>query len=275
MRLLRGCRWASLLPVFLLSCGGNAEKPVRLRLGTTTSTENSGLLDVLLPPFEKATGIPVHVIAVGSGKAMVLAENGDVDVLLVHDPEREAKFVAEGYGVSRRAVMHNDFVLVGPPSDPARIGGLRDAVQAFQLLAGARAPFFSRGDESGTHVKEKGIWKAAGVAPSSDWCRETGQGMGATLVLASEKQGYALTDRGTFAAYRAKLDLRVLCEGDPRLINPYSILAVNLERHPHVAHAAALQLIEFVTSPDGQTIIADFKPHGEPVFFPDAVGAGP
>jgi tungstate transport system substrate-binding protein len=215
----------------------------------------------------------VDVIAVGTGKAIRLAENGDVDVILVHDRAREDKFVADGHGVSRRGVMHNDFVVLGPEVDPAGIAGSRDAVKAFRAIAAARAPFVSRGDESGTHAKEKAIWKAAGIAPAGAWYLEAGQGMGATLTVASEKQAYVLADRGTFIAYRAKIDLVVLCERDPRLDNPYGIIAVNPDRHKHVHHAAAIKLIEYITSPEGQKIIADFKKDGQPLFFPDAVQA--
>ncbi len=271
----RGARALLLLAALALgSCGCDADSPIRLRLATTTSTDNSGLLDVLLPPFEKATGIRVDVIAVGTGRAVKLAENGDVDVILVHDPEREAKFVSEGYGVNRRAVMHNDFVVLGPAADPAKIAGTRAAAKAFRAIAAAKASFVSRGDESGTHVKEMAIWRAAGVAPAGGWYLATGQGMGGTLTRASEKQAYTLADRGTFTAYRGKVELVVLCEGDRRLNNPYAIIAVNPERHRHVHHAAAIQLIEFVTSPQGRQIIADFGKGGQPLFFPGALPPG-
>jgi tungstate transport system substrate-binding protein len=263
-------RWlASLLALVLASCGEEAGAPVRLRLATTTSTENSGLLAVLLPPFEKKHSVKVDVIAVGTGKALKLAENGDVDVVLVHAREAEDRFVAAGFGVNRRDVMHNDFVIVGPAADPAKVAGLKDAAKAFQAIAAATAPFVSRGDDSGTHQKEKAIWRAAGVRPAAPWYREVGQGMGETLIVASEKQAYTLADRGTWAAYRKKVELALLCEGDPILANPYGIIAVNPQRHKHVRYAEAMNLIEFVTSPEGRQVIAGFRVEGEQVFFPD------
>lgn len=272
----RGGRWAAfalgVLALFVASCGEDARAPAHLRLATTTSTENSGLLAVLLPPFEKKHGIKVDVIAVGTGKALKLAENGDVDVVLVHAREAEDKFVAAGFGVSRRDVMHNDFVIVGPAADPAKIAGQKDAAKAFQAIAAAKAPFVSRGDESGTHQKEKAIWRVAAVRPAAPWYREVGQGMGGTLTVASEKQAYTLADRGTWAAYRRKVELTLVCEGDPLLANPYGIIAVNPQRHKHVRHAEAMKLIEFVTSPEGQQIIAGFKVDGEQLFFPDKAG---
>ncbi|MBM4032749.1 MAG: tungsten ABC transporter substrate-binding protein [Planctomycetes bacterium] len=264
-------RWlASLLALVLASCGDEVGAPVRLRLATTTSTENSGLLAVLLPPFEKEHNVKVDVIAVGTGKALKLAENGDVDVVLVHAREAEDKFVSAGFGVGRRDVMHNDFVIVGPSADPAKIAGLRDAAKAFQAIAAARAPFVSRGDESGTHQKEKAIWKAAAVQPAAPWHREVGQGMGGTLTVASEKQAYTLADRGTWAAYRRKVELALLGEGDRLLANPYGIIAVNPQRHKHARYAEAMKLIEFVTSPEGRQLIAGFRVEGEQVFYPDA-----
>jgi tungstate transport system substrate-binding protein len=239
-------------------------------LATTTSTENSGLLDVLLPPFEEEMGIEVDVIAVGTGKAIKLAENGDVDVILVHDRAREEAFVAQEYGVRRHPVMHNDFVVLGPERDPAGVAGSTDAAKALAAVAEAEAIFVSRGDESGTHAKEKSLWRAAEMAPAGDWYLEAGQGMGATLTMADEKRAYTLADRGTFIAFRKKIDLGIVCEGDPRLHNPYGVIAVNPERHPHVHHEAALRLIEYLTSTGGQRIIAEFTKGGEQLFVPDA-----
>jgi tungstate transport system substrate-binding protein len=255
----------------IVSCGSDREQAVRLRLATTTSTENSGLLEVLLPLFEEAAGIEVDVIAVGTGKAITLAENGDVDAILVHDRAREDAFVAQGYGVGRRDVMHNDFVVLGPKSDPAGIAGSTDAAQALAAIAAAEATFISRGDQSGTHAKEKSLWRAARVEPSGDWYLEAGQGMGATLTMADEKQAYTLADRGTFIAFRDQIDLGVLCQGDPRLHNPYGVIAVNPQRYPHVHHEAALQFIDYLTSAKGQRIIAEFTRDGERLFVPDAV----
>jgi len=243
----------------------------RIRLATTTSTDNSGLLVQLLPPFEQRFGVKVDVIAVGTGKALKLGENGDVDVVLVHAREAEDRFVADGFGVNRRDVMYNDFVLVGPETDPAGIGGMPDAVAALTAISERGAPFVSRGDDSGTHKKEKTLWKEAGIAPSGDRYLESGQGMGPTLLMADEKRGYALTDRGTFSAYKGKIALVVLSEGDPRLFNPYGIIAVNPARHPHVRYVLAMALIGWVTSPEGQKIIAAFKVGDKTLFHPMAI----
>lgn len=256
----------------LVVCGP-AGADERLRLSTTTSTENSGLLGVLLPPFEKRFGRPVAVIAVGSGKALKLAENGDVDVVLSHAPELEEVFVQAGYGVNRRDVMFNDFVIVGPRDDPAGIRGLASAAEALRRLAEKGATFVSRGDESGTHQKEKTLWKAAGTKPEGAWYVSAGQGMGEVLLMANERRAYTLADRGTCVAYRAKEDLEVLVEGDPALYNPYAIIAVNPAKHPHVKYIAAMELIAWVTSPEGQKIIAEFEQNGARLFHPTAVPA--
>jgi tungstate transport system substrate-binding protein len=242
-----------------------------LRLATTTSTENTGLLNVLLPPFEKKNNCKVDVISVGTGKALKLGERGDVDVVLVHARKAEDKFVADGFGVDRRDVMHNDFIIVGPENDPAGVKGEKDAAAAFKKIADKGAPFVSRGDESGTHIKEKELWEAAGVAQKGPWYMEAGQEMGATLIMANEKLAYALTDRGTFTAFKEKLQLKVLCEGDPRLYNPYGVIAVNPKKWPHVKYDLAKAFIEFITSEEGQAIIANFRKDGEQLFQPDAV----
>jgi tungstate transport system substrate-binding protein len=242
----------------------------RLRLSTTTSTENSGLLAVMLPPFEQRTGMKVDVIAVGTGKALALGENGDVDVVLVHARELEDKFVADGYGVNRRDVMHNDFIILGPASDPAGIAGLKDAAAALKRIAQAQDSFISRGDGSGTHVKEKELWQAAALTPSGRWYKEAGQGMGAVLTMADNLQAYALADRGTYLAMRDKLSLRILVEGDPRLFNPYGIIAVNPKKFPYVNYDGAMRLIAWFTSAEGQELIASYKIGGEVLFFPDA-----
>ena len=242
----------------------------RLRLSTTTSTDNSGLLKVLLPAFEKASGVHVDVVAVGTGKALKLGESGDVDVVLVHDPGLEEAFVAAGFGVDRRRVMHNDFVVVGPKDDPAGIRGAASAAEAFRRLGAGKAPFVSRGDESGTHQKEKALWKAAAVRPAGPWYLEAGQGMGEVLQMADEKRGYALSDRGTFIAYEKKVDLVIVCEGDPGLFNPYSVIAVNPARHPHVRYDLARRFIEFLAGREGQKAIQGFQLEGKQLFFPDA-----
>jgi tungstate transport system substrate-binding protein len=239
----------------------------RLRMSTTTSTENSGLLSALLPPFEKKYGCKVDVVAVGTGKSLKLGETGDVDVVFVHARTLEDKFVANGYGVNRRDVMYNDFVVLGPPGDPAGVGKTGSAPDAFRAIAAKGIPFVSRGDESGTHVKEKEIWAAAGIVPRGAWYIEAGQGMGEVLTMAAQKRGYALSDRGTYIAFRKKTDLVVLRQGDRNLWNPYSIIAVNPKRHPHVKYDLAMKLIDFVTGPEGRSLIAGFKLDGEQLFF--------
>ncbi|MCJ7547563.1 MAG: substrate-binding domain-containing protein [Deltaproteobacteria bacterium] len=247
----------------------------RLKLSTTTSTENSGLLYVLLPPFEKQFNVKVDVISVGSGKAIKLGENGDVDVVLVHERDLEDKFVADGYGVNRRDVMHNDFVIIGPTADPSGIRKAKTAAEAFKLIAKKRATFVSRGDKSGTNSKELSLWKKAGVTPGGSWYMESGMGMGEVLIMAHEKGAYTLTDRGTYLAFQkeGKINLPILFEGDPTLFNPYGIIAVNPARHPSVNYIMAMALIGWVSSPEGQRIIADFGKgkYGAPLFYPDAI----
>jgi tungstate transport system substrate-binding protein len=243
----------------------------RLRMSTTTSTENSGLLSVLLPPFEKANACKVDVIAVGTGKALKLGENGDVDIVFVHARPAEDKFVASGYGVDRRDVMHNDFVIVGPKDDPDGIKHAKTAVDAFKRLAEGKAPFISRGDDSGTDKKEKQLWKAAGITPTGPWYDEAGQGMGAVLQMADNKKAYTLADRGTFIAFEGKVDLVILFEGDKALYNPYGIIAVNPKRYPTVNYECAKKFIAYVTGPEGQKVIASYKKNGKQLFFPDAI----
>ncbi|MFO8015163.1 MAG: substrate-binding domain-containing protein [Phycisphaerae bacterium] len=242
-----------------------------LRLATTTSTENSGLLDRLLPPFEARFGAEVRVVPVGTGRALALGRNGDADVLLVHAPAAEAAFIEAGYGVNRRAVMVNDFLLLGPAADPAGVAETDSAADALAAVARAEAPFVSRGDDSGTHKKERALWAEAGIEPAGPWYLEVGQGMGATLLLADEKRAYCLSDRGTYLAMRDKIDLEVRFEGDPVLRNPYSIIAVNPARHPDVNYAGAMALVGWVTSPRGQRLIGDFQVDGEGLFQPTAV----
>jgi tungstate transport system substrate-binding protein len=244
-----------------------------LRLATTTSTENSGLLKVLLPAFERDTGYTVHVIAVGTGKALKMGQDGDVDVIMVHARADEEKFVAAGYGVNRRDLMYNDFVIVGPKHDPAKLRQAPDAATALTRIAEQRVAFISRGDESGTHKKETEIWKARGLSPSGGWYRAIGQGMEQALQMASETQGYALTDRGTWLVLRSKLDLEIVHEGDERLFNPYGIVAVNPARYADVNYQGAMALIAWLTSIPGQKMIADFTADGAPLFFPVAVQA--
>jgi len=257
--------------LFLLLAGiAPAYSASDLRLATTTSTENSGLLNTILPLFEAKYGTKVRVISVGSGKAMKLGENGDVDVVLVHSRGDEEKFVAAGFGVNRRDVMYNDFIIVGPKSDPA---GIRDSdvLKAFKKIAAARSRFVSRGDDSGTHKMEQSYWKAAGVEPAAmPGYVSAGLGMGEVLMMAAEMQGYTLTDRATCAAYRAKTGLEILVSGDTRLFNPYAVIAVNPARHPGVNYPGAMQFIEWLTSSEGQAAIAAFRVDGEQLFFPNA-----
>jgi tungstate transport system substrate-binding protein len=244
-----------------------------LIIASTTSTQNSGLFDILIPAYEKSThyGVKVEVIAVGTGKAMRIAKKGEADMLFVHDPFREEKFVAEGYGVNRREVMHNAFVIVGPAKDPARIKGTKKATEALDLIAATGSPFVSRGDDSGTNIKELDLWDDAGINPKGKgWYFETGEKMGDTLRIASQKKAYTLTDIGTFLNYEKKVDLSVLMQGDPALKNVYSVIAVNPDRFPNVRYRAAMDFIAYVTSPEGQTVIAKYVKHGTRLFTPDA-----
>ncbi|TFW30225.1 extracellular solute-binding protein [Massilia arenosa] len=241
-----------------------------IRLSTTTSTENSGLLAYLLPIFEAKTGTKVNVISVGTGKALELARNGDVDVTLVHARAAEDKFVAEGWGVDRKDVMYNDFVIAGPSSDPAKIGGGKDVLAAFRKLAASDAKFISRGDNSGTDIMEKGYWKAIGTQPTGPRYVSAGLGMGEVLNMAAEMNAYTLTDRATYATYKAKTGLAIAVEGDPKMYNPYGIIAVNPAKHTGVNYKGAKLLIDWITSPEGQQKIAAFRPQGQQLFFPSA-----
>ena len=262
-----------LLPLLAMVFAAAADGQPRLKLATTTSTDDTGLLDILLPPFERQRdgGIRVDVIAVGTGKALKLAENGDVDAVLVHAPKLEEAFIAAGFGVDRRGVMYNDFVVVGPFADRAGIAGTGSVADAFATIAREEALFFSRGDLSGTHQKERAIWDLAGIDPAGFWYVEAGQGMAATLRMADEKRGYVLIDRGTYLALRETVNLRVLVEYDPPLHNPYSIIAVNPKRWPHVNYGHARALIDYVTSPAAQALIGGYRKHGQQLFTPSAV----
>ncbi len=271
-------RFFALFLAFSLVGGGVAAPAAEpfITLASTTSTENSGLFAHLLPLFTAATGIEVRVVAVGTGQALRLARNGDADVLLVHHRPSEEDFVAAGFGVARHEVMANDFVLLGPAADPAGIGGLADAAAALARIATSEAPFASRGDDSGTHKKEMGLWRAAGRAPAAaggGWYRETGSGMGATLNTAAAMGAYALADRATWISFANKGDLTILVEGDPRLVNPYGVILVNPARHPHVKAAEGQAFIDWLRSAEGQAAIAAFEVAGQQLFFP-AAGAG-
>jgi tungstate transport system substrate-binding protein len=240
---------------------------------STTSTQNSGLFEHILPNFTKKTGIDVRVVAVGTGQALKNAENGDGDVVLVHSKPDEEKFVSEGWGVKRRDVMYNDFVIVGPAADVAKIGGLKDAVEGFKKIAETEAPFASRGDDSGTNKAELKLWHDAGIDPKSasgKWYLETGSGMGATLNTAVGKQAYALTDRGTWLSFANKDDFKVLVEGDPKLFNQYGVILVNPAKHPNVKAKEGQVFIDWLTGPEGQAAIASYKIGGQQLFFPNA-----
>ena len=266
-QLLRRCLTVA-LTASLLHLPASAQDVIRL--STTTSTENSGLLKFLLPPFEEQTKTKVHVISVGTGKALELAKNGDVDVTLVHARPSEDKFVADGYGVNRRDVMYNDFIIVGPTADPAGIRGMRDVTAAMKKIVDSKAKFISRGDNSGTDQMEKASWKEIGTQPAGSAYISAGLGMGEVLTMAAELQAYTLTDRATYLAYKAKTGLAIAVEGDRKMFNPYGIIAVNPARHPGANYKGAMQLIEWITSDSGQKRIAAFRLNGEQLFFPSA-----
>ena len=239
-----------------------------LRLATTTTTANSGLMDFLLPQFTAETGIPVQVVVVGSGKALRLGRDGEVDVLLVHARSAEEVFMASGHGVTRREVMYNDFVFVGPRADPSALADSRSAIDAMQRLHAQAHPFVSRGDDSGTHLRELELWQQAGLVPGGSWYREVGQGMGPALQIANELDAYTLIDRGTWLAHRARLDIDLLFASEPPLRNPYGIIAVNPRRHAGINHVGAARLIDWLTSSRVQKLIAGFKIDGQQLFYP-------
>jgi tungstate transport system substrate-binding protein len=256
-----------------LSFGPALAQDQFITVASTTSTENSGLFGELLPKFQEATGIEVRVVAVGTGQAIELARKGDADVLFVHHKPSEEQFVADGFGVERHEVMYNDFVIVGPASDPAGIKGDKDVVDAIKKIAAAEAPFASRGDDSGTHKAELALWQEAGIDvadASGSWYRETGSGMGPTLNTAAGMDAYALTDRGTWLSFENPQNLEILVEGDARLFNQYGIILVNPEKHPHVKADLGQKFIDWVLSDDGQQAIGDFKIGGQQAFFPNA-----
>ena len=269
-----------------------------LKMSTTTSTQSSGLLDVLLPELDKDTGIQVKVIAKGTGAAIRDGMDGNVDVIFVHARAREEKFVQEGYGTKRYAVMHNDFVILGPVKDPAGIKGLKSATEALKKIAAAKSPFISRGDDSGTHTKEQALWKATGLpldkksrtivkkgkkrevtftqpAGPGAWYLSIGQGMGKALTVADEKQAYVMTDRGTFIKYKfgrdVPIELDVVCEGDPALANPYGVIPINPQKHPHVKYDGAKEFAEWLVSERGQSVINGYRLLGKQLFYGDAV----
>jgi tungstate transport system substrate-binding protein len=248
-------------------------QPKTIILATTTSTQDSGLLDVLLPIFEKKTSYFVKTIAVGSGQAMAMGQKGEADVLLVHSPDAEKKFVSEGFGINRRLIMHNDYIIVGASEDPAKLKGMKSSSEALKKIASGKALFLSRGDNSGTHSKEKAIWKAAGTNPEGEkWYQQTGLGMGQTLSVASEKKGYTLADRGTYLALKKNLGLDILVEGDAILLNIYHVIEVNPAKWSKINVAGAKTFADFMVAKETQDIIKTFgiDKFGSPLFFPDA-----
>jgi tungstate transport system substrate-binding protein len=264
---------AVLMAIVAGAPAGAAPKQKNLILATTTSTQDTGLLDTLIPIFQKKTGYFVKTIAVGSGQALAMGSKGEADVLLVHSPDAERKFIADGFGIDRRLVMHNDFVLVGPADDPAGIKGGKSAVEALKKIAAAGAVFMSRGDNSGTNAMERKLWKTAGIDPESQkFYQQTGLGMGQTLNVAAEKKAYTLTDRGTWLSLQKNLGLPILCEGDAALLNVYHVIAVNPARFPRVNAAGARAFADFMVSREIQAIVARFgvDKYGSPLFVPDA-----
>jgi tungstate transport system substrate-binding protein len=262
-----------ILLALLLACAMPAWAQKYITVASTTSTEQSGLFKHMLPIFEKKSGIQVRVVALGTGQSLDMGKRGDADVVFVHAKALEEKFVTEGYGVKRFEVMYNDFVLVGPKSDPAKVGGTKDIVAALRKIKAAQAPFASRGDKSGTHFAELQLWKAAGIDIAKDkgpWYRDTGSGMGPTLNAAAGMNAYALTDRGTWLSFKNRGDLVISVEGDRRLFNQYGIILVNPAKHAHVKKAEGQAFIDWVVSADGQKAIAEYKIGGEQLFFPNA-----
>jgi len=291
------CLWVLIFLFLVVADPGMGSEKI-LKMSTTTSTENSGLLDVLLPEFTKDTGIEVKVFAKGTGASIRDGMDGNVDVIFVHAKAREEKFIAEGYGTKRYGVMHNDFVIIGPAKDPAGVKGTKDAATAFRKIAEAKAAFVSRGDDSGTHTKEQALWKGTGLPLTTEqkeivkggkktslsfqhpgglgeWYLSIGQGMGKVLTFAEEKQAYTLTDRGTYLKYKfgrtQGLDLDIVCEGDPALYNPYGVIPVNPEKYPHVQYEWAETFANWLVSPKAQAMIANYKIEGKQAFFPDAI----
>lgn len=256
--------------VFFASCTQNGAPGGEraLKMATTTSTENSGLLDELLPVFEEEHNARVDVIAVGTGKALKLGENGDVDILMVHAPDAEKAFVDAGHGVNRTEIMYNDFIILGPPEDPAGVKGMKNAAVALARIAEKEQEFISRGDDSGTHKKEKKLWASSGVAPAGEWYKEIGRGMGATITMAGEKQAYTLADRGTYLSMKKNITIVPLVEGDPALHNLYSVIAISREKYPHVEYDLAMEFIDWISSAGAKEIISQYKVEGEVLFHP-------
>ena len=259
------------LGIILVCSIGEVVLGKTIRLASTTSTENSGLLEFLIPFFEKKTGYELNVIVAGTGQALRMARDGNVDVILVHAPAAEKIFIESGFGVNHRSVMYNDFVIVGPEKDPAGIFGESDALKVFKMIAKKKHLFVSRGDDSGTHKKELFLWKKTKLKPEKLWYREVGQGMGRVLQMSGELNAYTITDRGTWLTMSSKLSLKLLSEGDPVLHNPYSIIAINPSRYPKINYLGAMTLIAWITSVEGQKLINEFRINGKILFFPTAI----
>ena len=262
------------LSALLLYIGAGAQAQERfVTVASTTSTEQSGLFGYLLPIYERETGVKVRVVALGTGQALDVGRRGDADVVFVHARSAEEKFVAEGQGVKRFPVMYNDFILIGPKSDPAKVGGGKDIIAALKKIQAAQSPFVSRGDHSGTHVAELDLWKASGIdldKAKGPWYRDTGQGMGPALNTAASMGAYILADRGTWLAFKNRGELTILVEGDKRLFNQYGVMLVDPEKHPNVKKELGQQFIDWLVSPTGQKAIADYKINGEQLFYPNA-----
>jgi tungstate transport system substrate-binding protein len=258
-----------MLPLLMPSPGQTLE-PQTIVLASTTSVQDSGLLAHILPPFTAETGIDVHVLAQGTGQALATAAHGDADLVLVHDPEAEAAFIAAGHGISRTEIAWNDFVVVGPEADPAHVAGVADAPAALAGIAAAKAPFVSRGDKSGTDAEEKWLWRAAGVSPSGAWYRDIGGGMGAALNAASAMGAYTLSDRGTWLGYRNKAGMKIVVEGDRRMLNLYDVILLNPQTHPQARQVPAHRLADWLASPEGQMAIAGYTKGGQKLFHPEA-----
>jgi tungstate transport system substrate-binding protein len=265
------------LGALLMCIGVGAQAQDRyITVASTTSTEQSGLFGYLLPIYEKQTGVKVRVVALGTGQALDVARRGDADVVFVHARDAEKKFLAEGHGVKRFPVMYNDFILIGPKSDPAKVGGDKDILAALKKVQATQAPFVSRGDRSGTHMAELALWNAAGIdidKAKGSWYRDTGQGMGPALNTASSMGAYILADRGTWLAFKNRSDLAILVEGDKRLFNQYGVMLVNPDKHPSVKKELGQQFIDWLVSPTGQKAIAEYKINGEQLFYPNAANA--
>ncbi|MBL8448860.1 MAG: extracellular solute-binding protein [Dechloromonas sp.] len=272
MNALRRLLCSALAALSLASLPAVAEEKF-IVVSSTTSTEQSGLFKHLLPVFEQKTGIKVRVVALGTGQALDQARRGDADVVFVHDKAAEEKFIAEGWGVERKEVMYNDFVLVGPKADPAKVSGGKDIVEALKKVEAAKAPFVSRGDKSGTHAAELRLWKAAAIdleAAKGPWYKETGSGMGPALNTAASMNAYLLADRGTWLSFKNRQELTIVVEGDQRLFNQYGVILVNPAKHPHVKANLAQQFVDWVVSAEGQKTIADYRIDGQQLFFPNA-----